>query len=94
MRTTKVRQGQSFFDVVIESTGDITNAFEMALVNNISVTDIVFNQMDLIVAGTEKRAITQLFLHDKVATEYTSEQIVPNTEGIGYWLINIDFIVQ
>lgn len=68
MQTTKVKQGQTFFDSVIESTGDITNAFEMALVNNISVTDMLFNQMDLIVFGTEKKVITQLFLVNKPAS--------------------------
>ena len=69
MQTTKAKQGQSFFDVVIESTGAITNTFEMALANNISITDEVFNQMELVVAGTEKKAITQLFLIQHPATK-------------------------
>lgn len=68
MQTTKVKQGQTFFDSVIESTGNITNAFEMALVNNISVTDMLFNQMDLVVAGTERKVITQLFQFNKPAS--------------------------
>lgn len=68
MRTTKVQQGQTFFDSVIENTGDITNAFDMALVNYISVTDVLFNQMDLVVAGTEKKVITQLFQINKPAS--------------------------
>ncbi|GEP52385.1 hypothetical protein FNO01nite_30570 [Flavobacterium noncentrifugens] len=34
-----VYQGQSFFDKVIECTGDVENAFAMALLNGINVTD-------------------------------------------------------
>lgn len=68
MRTTKAQQGQTFFDVVIESTGSITNAFDMAMVNNLSVTDALFNQMDLVVFGTEKKVITQLFQINKPAS--------------------------
>jgi len=68
MRTTKVKQGQTFFDTVIEATGDITNAFDMAMANSLSVTDVLFNQMDVVVAGTEKKVITQLFLINKPAS--------------------------
>jgi len=69
MRTTKVKQGQTFFDTVIETTGDITNAFDMAIANNISVTDMLFNQMNLAVAGAEKKAVTQLFKVQQPATK-------------------------
>lgn len=68
MRTTKVHQGQTFFDSVIEATGDITNAFDMAMANGISVTDALYNQMDLVVVGTEKKVITQLFQINKPAS--------------------------
>lgn len=68
MRITKVHQGQTFFDSVIEATGDITNAFDMAMVNGISITDALYNQMDLVVAGTEKKMITQLFQINKPAS--------------------------
>lgn len=68
MQTTKVKQGQTFFDTVIEATGDITNAFDMAMANSLSITDVLFNQMDVVVAGTEKKVITQLFLVNKPAS--------------------------
>ncbi len=68
MRTTKAKQGQTFFDVVTESTGNIINAFDMAMANNVSVTDVLFNQMDLVVVGTEKKVITQLFQINKPAS--------------------------
>lgn len=69
MQTTKIQQGQTFFDAVIGSTGSITNAFDMALANQISITDVVFNQMDLIVTGVENKAITKLFIVNKPASK-------------------------
>jgi len=68
MQTIKVKQGQTLFDSVIESTGDITNAFDIALKNQISVTDSLFNQLDLEVTGNENKAITKLFVNNKPAS--------------------------
>jgi hypothetical protein len=36
---SKVYQGQSFLDKVIEMTGSVDNAFGMAIENNVSITD-------------------------------------------------------
>ncbi|MDM1045865.1 hypothetical protein HX004_13990 [Myroides sp. 1354] len=86
MQTTKVKQGQTFFDTVIETTGDITNAFDMAMANNISITDTLINQMDLVVSGVEKTTITQLFKVAKPASmdkesysiyDYIFPQVLP-----------------
>lgn len=41
MSNTIVYQGQSFLDKVLETTGSIENAFEMALLNGVSITDDV-----------------------------------------------------
>lgn len=68
MQNIKVKQGQTLFDSVIEATGDITNAFDIALKNEISLTDNLFNQMELQVVGTEKKSITKLFTQNKAAS--------------------------
>lgn len=54
---SKVYAGQSFLDKVIETTGSIDNAFEMSLLNDMSITD------DLIVGSELKIAkVTNLFV--------------------------------
>lgn len=42
MRVIEVKQGQTFFDVVIEATGNVTSTFEVAEINKLSITDNVF----------------------------------------------------
>lgn len=42
MRIIEVKQGQTFFDVVIEATGNVTSTFEVAEINKLSITDNVF----------------------------------------------------
>lgn len=61
MQTIDVKQGQSFFDVVITGTGDITNAFAMAVENNCSITDLIESGEVLRTAGNQKKTITALF---------------------------------
>ncbi len=61
MQNIEVKQGQSFFDVVVVGTGSITNALTMALKNNVSVTEKRETGDVLALAGTERKAITQLF---------------------------------
>jgi hypothetical protein len=39
MSKAVVYQGQSFLDKIVECTGDIDNAFEMMLLNSISITE-------------------------------------------------------
>lgn len=61
MQTIDVKQGQSFFDAVIVSTGDITNAFEIALKNGVSITDTLETGDALRVVGNSRTSITSLF---------------------------------
>lgn len=61
MQNIEVKQGQSFFDVVIVATGNITNVFSMALANNISVTDSLEVGEEFSVIGNQRKPITGLF---------------------------------
>ncbi|HUH26511.1 MAG TPA: hypothetical protein VLY87_07775 [Flavobacterium sp.] len=54
MQTTKVKQGQTFFDTIIETTGDITNVFEFALLNDVSVTNDVVTGQNILIPETIK----------------------------------------
>lgn len=87
MQNTEIRQGQSFFDVVIVRTGDITNAFEMALKNNISITEKRQTGDVLVNAGKERKAITKLF--GKVHYPATAPKQETTTTGLDYLLPNI-----
>jgi hypothetical protein len=56
-----IHQGQSFLDKVVERTGSIENAFAMALINGISVTDDVVIGQELKTSPVTNKMITGLF---------------------------------
>lgn len=56
-----VYSGQSFLDKVLECTGDIDNAFEMALFNGISVSDEIPVGIELQISAITKKSIEAFF---------------------------------
>ena len=99
----KVEQGQSFLDKVIEQTGSLDNAFEMALLNNLSLTDGLQIGSELSTAGTVKRGIVSLFgKNNKPATALAISRrsvFIDDLEeqelssGIGFMIIETNFEV-
>lgn len=81
-----VYSGQSFLDKVLENTGSIEAAFEMALLNNMNVTDdvavgselktspiidnYVFNYFD----NTNRPATNYLLIAEEIINEYEFPQ--------------------
>lgn len=93
---SKIYQGQSFLDKVIECTGSIENAFEMALLNGISVTDDVVIGQELKPSTITNNLIFGFFGNlNRPATMITNEQIAAiENSGIGAMIIGTDFIVR
>ncbi|MBS1535305.1 MAG: hypothetical protein JST78_09525 [Bacteroidetes bacterium] len=67
-----VYSGQSFIDKVIECTGDIDNAFKMALANGVSVTDEL----------TVGQSLTTTEITNKSVASYFGEANRPATKLI------------
>lgn len=93
---SKVHQGQSFLDKVIEMTGSLDNAFAMALENNVSITDTLAIGTILTYSGAVTKSISSLF-NDKnrcasAITQQNHELIVAD-EGIGAMIIEDTFII-
>lgn len=76
MQTITVKQGQNFFDVVIEATGDLANLFAMAQANDITITNMLEIGTVLIVAGNIKTSITSLY-----GGNYAPATLFINTEA-------------
>jgi hypothetical protein len=95
MNSKIVHQGQSFLDKVLETTGSIENAFEMALLNNMSITDDVAIGQELKVSNVTLKSIVSIFNKNKrPATAITMEQMQEiENDGIGYMRIGSTFIV-
>ncbi len=81
----------SIFDVALAQFGSIEQAFDLALENNISLTDNIAGKM---------LNTTLVATNPATVNYYRNNNVMPATaakssgEGIGYWAIGIDFVVS
>lgn len=92
-----VYQGQNFIDKVLETTGSDENAFEMSLLNNVSITDDVIIGEELKVTPVTLKGIVRIFEPNNRPTSgilnaFESGQ-EPGLSGIGSMIIENNFIV-
>lgn len=93
MSDKKVYQGQSFLDKVLETTGSIENAFEMALLNGVSITDDVEIGQDVAATAVSNKFIKANF-NEKNRPATATDRLPPPpglANGIGYMSIGINF---
>lgn len=93
MKTVTVLQGQSLLDIAVEHTGSISAVFDIARLNNKSITDLPIpgEQLNVDNRNVVKRVLDYYAknnIHPGTAGDVTSEG------GIGYWKIGIDFKVS
>ena len=94
-----VLHNQSLLDLALQHTGTIESIFELAMLNNLSITDDVL-------AGKILTIPTESFTNNDILTYYIAKKIQPATafskedeqvferlEGISIWAINLDFII-
>lgn len=93
---SKVYQGQSFLDKVVEQTGDFENTFEMALMNNASITDDLEVGGFVKVSTVTKKAVVDFYNeYNRPATFLTKEQKQEaESLGIGSMIIGTNFKVK
>ena len=92
-----VYSGQSFLDKVIENTGSIESAFEMALLNGVSVTDDVLVGIALKPEEITNGVIADFFnAFNRPATGISAAdlQSMSPVLGIGTMRIGSTFIVR
>ena len=97
--TTQPKNRQNLIDVALEHCGTFEAAMQMALLNDISLTDDLEQGCTLLTPEVEKKRVVTNFqsLRHAPATAITGAEIAEMTdggEGIGFWGIEIDFIVQ
>lgn len=77
----KIYAGQSFLDKVIETTGSIDNAFEMALLNKIAITDDLTVGSELKVSKITNQFLVNYFNeNNRPATNVIAQIIAPTIE--------------
>jgi len=95
MKEVKILFGQTIIDIAMQELGDASRIFEVADLNNISVTsDLVPGSLIAVPnPAPEKSNIVKLFSNPalKPASMQTDNE---DEDGIEFWAIEDDFIVQ
>ena len=94
--TSKVQQGQSFIDKTLELTGSVESLLEMAILNNVSITDDISIGKEILGTQILKNSIVEGLTNELIATKITSDinQVIPEDLGIGKMAIESTFIVR
>ena len=95
-----VLHNQSLFDIAIQHTGSVENAFAIAAANDMSITCFLQSGSKIIIPSDVK-------MNNDVKNYFDAKKIQPATgttegtengteelEGISYWIINKNFVVQ
>jgi hypothetical protein len=88
-----VKQGQTLFDIAIQTAGDPGAAFSAALLNDLSLTgDLVIGSVLIPPQAVNKRMLQHY--SDAAIVPASAQNTGVRPEGIGYWIIEEDFVVS
>ena len=96
----KALQGQSLFDIAIQAAGTPEAAFELAMGNGLSITDELpaGSPLNPPQGGLRANAVaayyTQRNLHPATGISETEVAEAFGGEGIEFWYVEYDFIVN
>ncbi len=93
---SKIKQGQSFLDKVTQLTGSYENALEMAILNNVGLTDDAFIEQEYQASKITNYGVVGFYkAHGEPATNtLLAQNEVPKDFGIGEMQIETTFIVR
>ena len=98
MAQVLVIEGQSILDIAIAKCGSAEAAFEIALLNEISITEKLIPGQTLELPAVVKKDVVEYYQSKGInpATNITSDEFNSTIggDGIGYWAIENDFIVS
>lgn len=94
-----VTSQQSTLDLALQHCGSLEAAFDLALLNNVSITDDLLDGQKLDIPAALSKDVTNYYaVHDiRPATAITTEainEIIGSGEGVEFWAIEYDFVVS
>ena len=94
-----IMSGQTLLDLAMQELGSVEGAFELALLNSLAITDELSegNTLKYPTIATD-RIVRKAFQDNNwkpsSAKTMAGQQLPQTLEGIGYWAIEVDFIVS
>ncbi len=97
MEKVKVISGQSLVDIAVQECGGIASLVDLAIANNISVSDDLEAGTELLINSLSDADVKRYYRERNInpATALTEEpEVEEQPQGIGYWAIGVDFVVS
>lgn len=97
MSSKIINQGQSIFDKAIEMTGSVENAFELAILNGLSITEDLVKGDELMQISVSNKEVVSFFEDTKSSNglKVESEEMINDDNFvIGSMMIKNTFIVR
>lgn len=96
MREIIVISGQTLHDLVIQECGRTEMLFPTAEVNDLSISEPLKPGAAITIPENEENAVSQFYATRalKPANGWNETEQDAALEGIGYWVIEADFIVS
>lgn len=88
-----VRNQQSFFDIAIAACGDATAAFALAVANGLSITDDLLTGADLVLSAVVNQDVVNYYSNNNIVPA-TGINELALTDGIEFWYVEYDFVVN
>jgi len=88
-----ILEDQSYLDLTIQTGGGLESAFDLAVRNNISITDIPKVGQKIINPNISNNQVRNYY-DKKSLTPATNESQEEKGEGIEFWIVERDFIVS
>jgi LysM repeat protein len=92
MSKATVKPGQTLADIAIEHCGGLSAWSELASLNGLPMTALLNPGQVLALPNPSDKRTVAFFKNGRYSP--AAGQIVPYGDGIGWWIIEQDFIVQ
>lgn len=93
----KVLEDQSLFDLAVQACGSVESVFDVASLNGMAITDILIPGSAISVPDFRNLSVSEYYRLRRLrpATDITTENMDQlRDEGIDYWALEVDFVVQ
>ncbi|WP_461632734.1 hypothetical protein [Labilibaculum euxinus] len=98
MASVRVSRRQSLLDVAIQKSGSVLAAIDLAVKNGLSITDDLMPGESVNLVDVKNSDIKAYYEAKNIvpATAFTADDqlVAAELEGISYWVINVDFVIQ
>lgn len=92
--TATALAGQSLWDMALQHCGSADAAFGMARINGMNITDILEPGTVLSLPAVMNKRVVKYYMDNGIQPATGALAGSTTGEGIGYWVIGADFVIQ